>query len=896
MITWLMRRCARLPLLFPKAVMIVCLGLTVLAAVFLPRLHVSTDRNLLAGQDNESFRARERVNELFGTSLVAVVTIVGKDNPETVHKAADEIAAKLDHHKKLIRDVFHKADVDFFERHALLFLPLDKVEELPEVLDRSVDGLELVAEADGLPSLLTGALDLMTGAPAPKSQDAEEAATALGFLGSVLDDFTRWFKDPSMSGLSVSDELWRLGPSMNSNPSSKGYLVEKDGKPPHLALIFVQPASNSQSMEVVAPLTDLLRSEAASVIAKYPGFKVHVTGMPSIITDEMRAVSRDCVVAGIVSGLGVLLVFILAFRSLRISLFLVLPLGVGLIWSAGLTAAIFGHLTLITSYFAAVLFGIGVAFTIHIVSRFHEALRSGADKKAAIEIALTRAGPGVVVGGGTTALAFLAIAFSEFKGFSEMGIISGSGVTLILIANFTLLPAMLLLWHPGVSAIREQSRSAFWVNLARSRVVIPVLAFAGFILGIVLIPKIEFDYAVESLLPQNVDSVKGMKIMDSRTDFSMNYSIALADSLESAETLRKRFESLDTVSRAEALSMFIPTGQKKRIAALRTISAAIKEPANRALSGISEHLGNLGKTNAKILAESLTEFGDGMEDLMFDAKRAGRPEAEPLLELVRKTRAAQATVAASGDDDRARALEHTIFDGLKRGMDVLTTAIDDRGFTIADLPKAVRGRYLSQDGKHFAVIVFPKGDIGNIDFFERHVAELKSVSSDITGHPITHLDFTHMVHRGFKDAVILSAIAVVLLILLDLRSPGGLALSLVPVLMGLGWTMVALWALKLKFNYANLMALPILIGTGVDYGAHLAHRAKQEGNIREAARTTGRAIALTGLTTLIGFGSLLLGQHWGVRSLGMILVIGIASSLVAALVVIPAIVGRKKEA
>jgi hypothetical protein len=152
-----------------------------------------------------------------------------------------------------------------------------------------------------------------------------------------------------------------------------------------------------------------------------------------------------------------------------------------------------------------------------------------------------------------------------------------------------------------------------------------------------------------------------------------------------------------------------------------------------------------------------------------------------------------------------------------------------------------------------------------------------------------------MVHDGFKDAMILSAIAVFVLILLDLRDPKGLALAFVPVLMGLGWTALVMYLTDFQFNYANLMALPILVGTGVDYGVHLAHRAKQEGNVYAAARTTGRAIALCGLTTLVGFGSLILGNHWGVRSLGIILVIGIFACLVAALIVIPGAVRAKRD-
>ncbi len=891
-----MRYVAWLPLYSPKTVVGVSLLLTALAVAVLPRLYVSTDRNLLAGEDNESFRRREEVNELFGTSLVAVVVVKGREDQKEVMGVADEIASALSKHKKVIREVFFKADLSFFERHALLFLPVEKVEKLPEIVSQSSDATQVIIDADGLPALVDGLAELIEEAPAPEQENTQDTKAVLGFLGDAFDEVNRWFSDPTAKTLNLADKLWSAGPSMTSTPGDDGYLTARDGRNPPLAVLFVQPEDSSQAMEVVEPLTDLIRSETATVLKRFPGISAEVTGMPAIVTDEMRAVKQDCLVAGFASGLGVLLVFLIAFRSFRVSMFLVIPLGVGLIWSAGLTAVLYGHLTMITSYFAAVLFGIGVAFTIHIVARFHEALTMGMKKGEAVEAALTLAGPGVVAGGGTTALAFLAIAFSEFKGFSELGVIAGLGVILILITNLTLLPAALTLWHPGISVVRKQVKAgAFWVDIARSRILVPLLAAGAMIAGVILVPHLKFDYAVESLLPAEAESVKGMRIIEDRTDFSMNYSIALTDTLEESEQLRKRFLNLSTVVRAESLSMFVPIDQDKRIAVIKEAGKTVLEPIGRAAAALSSRLDTLGKVTPKSLALSFETLADTLEDMAFDAKRAGRTEAGPLTELVSKVRSAREAMLKSNDDARAQALEKVIFEGLSKGLNILQKAMVDTGFGPDDLPEAVRRRYQSKDKKHYAVIVFPKGDIGERDFFEKHVAELLSVSKEITGHPVTHLEFTHMVLKGFKDAVLLSAIAVLLLILLDLRSPKGLALALLPVLMGLGWTVVVMAATEFKFNYANLMALPILIGTGVDYGVHLAHRAKQEGSIYKAARTTGRAIALSGLTTLIGFGSLLLGNHWGVRSLGIVLVIGIFSSLVAALVVIPGLVRAKKE-
>ncbi|MCU0661619.1 MAG: MMPL family transporter, partial [Myxococcota bacterium] len=345
------------PLRFPRAVIVVSALLTLLALVFVPRLHVSTDRNILSGTQNAAFRQREAVTELFGTALPAVVVIVGKDNRDELRAAADELADSLRKRKDIIREVFHKADLEFFKRHALLFLPLERMENETQSFATMNAAADVISSSTTLPQLVEGGAGLLGQIPVPEDVKEQDSKKATSVTGQGFDLLADWLTGKQiLEGPPMADELWSLGPALSSKPGAGGYLMEKDGKPPYLAVLFVQPQSESQGMEVVAPLTDAIRSEARKVMGRHQGFESFVTGMPALTTDEMRLVARDCWLASIVSGLGVLLVFILMFRSVRVSLFLVLPLGVGLLWSAGFTGAVYGHLTLITSYFAAVLF------------------------------------------------------------------------------------------------------------------------------------------------------------------------------------------------------------------------------------------------------------------------------------------------------------------------------------------------------------------------------------------------------------------------------------------------------------------------------------------------------------------------------------------------------------
>ena len=894
MITTLIRFISKFPIEHSKKVIWLSLLITFFSVAFLPRLYVSTDRNLLAGKDSKEFKRREEVSKMFGTSLVSVV-VISADTMQKAKDASDTLAGKLKNHPEFIKEVFYKADLNFFEKHAFMFAPLSTVNNIQSTLNSGKIDFEVLEDSTDLSELILKSADFLSNQPAPKDVDRDKEKEGFNFIGNVLDDVSNWFKDDNVKQLSVINSMLSRASPLQGKGDPSGYLTDKDGKSPSLIIMFIQPASNSGAMEKVAPLTDFIRKKAKETEKKLSGVKTYVSGMPSLQTDELRLVSRDCLVSGFAAGIGVLLIFLIAFRSFRVTIFLVLPLGVGLIWAAGFTGAVYGHLTMITSYFAAVLFGLGVAFTIHIVARFHEALIDGNDKLQAIEIAMTGAGPGVFVGGTTTALAFLAIVFSEFKGFAEMGVISGVGVTLILIANLTLLPAALVLWHPGISAVVVKKRTGrFWDIISRSKFVVPGIIIILFLTGFAFINKINFNYAVESMLPGNSDAVKAIKIMNERTNFSSMYSVSVASSLKNAKKMALKFETLSTVARADAVSDFVPEEQDAKIKTLKSINKDVETRFKKLAALFSQKVKDKNTLTANSLGTSFEELADVFEDLSFDAKRAGRREAKPLALLAEKARKTS-DIIKKGSDKRAKELQSLVFGLISRGLNVLVFGFNDKGFSAQDLPDNIKKRFVSADNRHFAVFIYPAGDIGNKEFFYKHVSELQSVDPGVTGHVVTHKRFTKMVHRGFKQAVLWSLLAVVLLVIIDLKTVKGVLMALGPVVLAAGLTALVMELTGFMLNYANLMALPILIGTGVDYGVHMAHRMQQSGDIVVAAKTTGRAIALSGVTTLIGFGSLLLGNHWGVKSLGLLLVIGIFFALLVSLVVLPGIMRSNKK-
>ncbi|MCK9523861.1 MAG: MMPL family transporter [Proteobacteria bacterium] len=894
--TWLAKQLARLSLGYPRAILIIALLISVASGLLSTRLVISSDRNLLAGKNDPSAKRRDEVNELFGTTLTAAVIIEGQDDVAALQQAADALGKALTKRTDLVRDVFVKADINFFERHALMFMPEEALRGLVDQIAGDQLGLKALEQSDNLPSLVTAWAEHMADVPLPADANNDEITGHMNSFGGVIDAVNTWLAGQSDEMPDLVGHLYQDGSSMGNAAGSDGYLLDNDGQSPRLAILFVQPVSNAQAMEVVEPFTQFIRDEAARVLADYPGFQYRVTGMPALTTDEMRVVARDVLFTGAMSGLAILLVFGLLLRSFRVTIIAGISLSIGILWAAGFTALVFGRLTIVSGYFAAQLLGLGVGYTIYIISRFHEALLEGLDRTEAAKVALTRAGPGVLGSALTSAVAFGAIILSDFRGFVELGIIAGCGTIWLLLSNLLVLPAILRYFHPGVGSVRPSAQSGpLFLRLSRTPVALAIAGIALSLLGLTQLPKVRFDYAVESLLPSAAESVKGLKLLDTRTDYSTNYSVSITDNIEAAEALRQKFAQLPTVARAEALSMFVPSDQAQRVALLSQLGADEKGALLRSASAVSNAHQRAGTATAQGLGAALTELRDVIEDLALSAQRTGRePVAKSLRQLASKLDTSLTILTKQSDNRRVQQLEQNAFALLDRGMRVLSSAVDAKPFTATDLPAELKGRYLSQNEKVFAVIVFPTGDIADKTFFETHVNEVLSVDPGATGHPVTHLAFTQLIHRGFARAAILAAIAVIFVVLLDLREPRYFALAILPLVLGTGWVAGVMGLTGLSFNYANLMAIPILIGTGVDFGINLAQRARQEGSIRAAVRTTGKAIAISGTATTLGFGALILGQHWGVKSLGLSLSLGIVSCLVLTLAIVPALLERDK--
>ena len=179
--------------------------------------------------------------------------------------------------------------------------------------------------------------------------------------------------------------------------------------------------------------------------------------------------------------------------------------------------------------------------------------------------------------------------------------------------------------------------------------------------------------------------------------------------------------------------------------------------------------------------------------------------------------------------------------------------------------------------------VFPNENIWERDPLVRFVREVQSLAPKATGTPLGIYEFIDILQKGYRNAAVWAFFVIAVLIFIDFRGGIATALTLLPLVVGMIWMVGAMALLGIRFNPANIMVLPLIVGIGVAYGIYVVQRYREDGEATFYGKSTGRAVMLSALMTILAFGSLIIGAHRGIRSLGLVMSIGVTACLIAAM-------------
>ena len=525
-----------------------------------------------------------------------------------------------------------------------------------------------------------------------------------------------------------------------------------------------------------------------------------------------------------------------------------------------------------------------------LISRYEEELRRGRSEEAALTKAMVYTGQGIFTGGLTTAGGFLAMGLTNFKGIQEMGIICGGGLLICMVPMMTMLPALLLRGRQNV-ADHEKGEIA----KKRARIENLWLERPGLTAGVTLalcavaatqLHKLYFDYNLLHMQSEGLPAVVYEEDLIKSTPKSVLFGAVIATNLQQAVALEQQLTNLPAVASIDSITSFLSEDQTNKLGLVGDIKQELacvqfgqpdSKPVDvQELSGTLYSLrGYLGaaldavQKDAPELVPQFNALRDAIEDLRREMLRGNTNQV-----------AANALKLAE--------FQQSLFDDVRDTFEALKTQDNRAPLSVADLPPALHDRFVGVTGKYL-LMVYPKDDIWSRPVQKRFIDQVGKLYPNVTGTPVQLYYYTALLKDSYQQAAWYSLGAIALLVFLHFRSLLCVVLALVPVAVGSLWLGGLMGWLGVPLNPANIMTLPLVIGIGVTNGIQILNRFAEEQTPSILARSTGKAVLVSGLTAMAGFGSLILAQHRGIHSLGCVMTAGLATCMIAGLTFLPAL-------
>ncbi|MDP8256111.1 MAG: MMPL family transporter [Candidatus Alcyoniella australis] len=943
----LAKLCSRRPLV----VMLVSLAITAFFGVCASRLTINLGFLELLSDENPEVRRVIDVLESMG-SMDYVFVVLTADEPATVRRFAHQLKPELLADPEIVNRVTFRVDTDFFLDHMLLYAQPDDLRELVDFLGRREPELRQTFSNLHLAPFVRGFAEILDREIVEENDidDPQAAVDQLEGLQNFFElqhDYLRVGGRPEDAD--PGDALLRMfvGNGEDSAAMGDGYLDNEAGT---TLMLMMMPSHPGDDYVFNTAVMRYIEQCVQRVSEQMPdrAVEVRIAGNIAVMSDEHQAIVHDMLLTSILSYVLVMLVFLIFFRRFS-DLFLVgSALLQTLIWTFGITYLYIGYLCFTTAFFAAMLLGLGIDFSIHVVIRYGEELKRIMDTTGKIDVdramrrAITGAGPGVVTGGLTTAGAFLALMIARFQGIAQLGFVAGCGIIFTLIIMLTTLPASIAMrdhrFPPKIKArnltdLLPLGRLARFITRHHRPTFVVLMAFS--LVMLIFASQSKFNYNYRELEPLNSPGIKANDYVEEKFGRSVDYFISLfhfgcpdcvvqrsariaryalsspnlpplmswernllaAIEMHEQEQLFSQIKAraveldqLPTISESESLSDYLPLEQGRKLAIARD---AI-EPLSRV------NVLSRPDSDTQFLAQDTTALVSSLGYL--------RGEVQAILELAiigsdwdvedqaRLTLAALDRLlgevrAAEGDPLRlagATAFQREIGDEAAALLGHLKASADGRPLRWSDLPPELVDQYVGFNG-NVLFYSYPSQDVWNETFLKRIIREVKQVDENIVSTASIFLAIVTEVKQDFQSSVWLCVAAVIVLLLIDFRRLRTVMLALIPLAFGTLWMVGMLAFFHEQFNLANVSVVPMIIGIGVDNGVHMIHRYRmeKENRIEMAVTHTGRAIFLSSLTTMLCFGTIIFASYIALASLGQLLTIGIVCCFFSGVLFLP---------
>ncbi len=873
---------------YKKAFLIIAL-ITVLLGLGYIRLHLEMTFYSLMPKNSAAVQDFETITEdfPFASQIIVAVGTDGNATTEQVKSTIDALQIEFSskEYEEIVDSVYSKVDRDFIQDHGLMLMESDDLKKFSE----SYKDLNLVP----LLRSINDDFEREYTQDAENLEDNEQIAVSqFRALNEILN-----LIDIAAKGESIaSEEVTR---TIEDYLFGESYMLSKDE---NMGIMFILPTftmNDFLEIENVVEIEDIVKR-----IASEHGVTAGLTGIIVVGKDEMVTSEQGLGLSMVLAFLLIIVLMILVFRMNSAPILAGLPLIVGIIWTAGAAGIFIGRLNIITAMYMIALMGLGIDYAIHIFSTYIQSRDEGKDWLSGIVYAYKTSGSGIITGGLTTAAAFGALAFSKTDILSELGIIAGLGIICEMAAMLLLIPPLIGLRHHRLEKKGKpdtiHGRKVLIKSSLTSTIGSFVKAHPGritmvfIILGLTLTffaPGVEIEDNLMKMEAKGLESIELQDLLVKEFGMAPDGMNILGKDLAELERLQEELQDLETVASVDSITSYLPSEERqhRRAQLIEAYEKILKDrPASDAYIDMWELYDEVFR-----LEMNMVELGDM-------AYLGNMERLSPILNEI------------TGIDNEGNKYRETVFDRLASSLetDEATTALvalqqqvdSSMALILADmadpelltqqmLPEMFTDTFISRDGEEYLLTINAKENPWVGENRAAFSSQVHSVTQRATGMIQVADQLTYMATTDGLRSSIIALIVVGIILLLDFRNLKLTLVTYIPLLFSFGSLFGIMAIFGIKFDFVNIISVPLLIGIGIDDAVHINHRYRLEGkgNMDRVIAKTGTAVLLTTITTIIGFGSFIPSIMRAMRSTGIVLSVAMALAFIYSIFLHPAI-------
>ncbi len=854
----------------PVTVLLVVSLLTYFAWQYtITHLSIDTDTTDMVAPNAPFQKNLRNYEKAFSQDLHTILLVVESNTPELTKAATKRLGRLLSADKVNFQTVYIPNENEFFHQNGLLYLDSGDLQSLSNNLSQAQSFIGRISQEPNL----TGFFSIFDDALNTSNKDQAVPVDLPALIDKVSLSLHK-----SMNGENnlLSWEGLIADKKLSGNSIDKGFITVS----PKFDYTQIRPAENA--------INSIRKAIAEVQQPDVPEVKVWITGEVGLEDDELVGMSNGTFNASIFSIVVVLFILLVAYRSVLLTFATLISLALGMVFCGAFAAFSVKELNLISVAFAVSNIGLGVEYAIHFCLRYQDNLRHHVHKARALQSTLISTSPSLILCASTTAIGLYAFVPTDYKGVSELGLLAGTSLFICLLVTLTVLPALLRFipvpeefepqsTHPLLATVAEKM-ATYTLHFAKP---ISLLTLLIAVISVVLVFKVKIDFNPINLRDPNTESVIAFKNLNKDPDTTPMTLTVLATGEQQAKVMQQKLSVLTSVDKTVSLFDFEPSEQEEKLAIIEEMALLLGSqtqyfPALKVDNDPIPSINRLIKTINTILPtkadahdiSALKGFREELQDILIELDTRQQPSRRMFIEKI----------------------QTALLGTLPSTMNELLVSLNAGEFSLNDLPSDFKDRWLSKDGS-YRIQIFPKKDLNDLTNLEQFIADVQSVAPETTDLPIIYWESMKEVVHSFQKAIAIALIIIALLLYGIRRNITDTLLVMTPLILAGLFTMASTVLTNTPINYANIIALPLLLGLGVDNGIHMVeklhHSLSESQNIYQSS--TARAMFYGALTTASSFGGLAFSSHQGIASMGLIITIGIFWIMVCTFIVLPAI-------